>query len=79
MILTTKIVICLLLILVVCFSVTGITFYDEYKYNKKLPKDDSEKESNFSLFVQCLTSALMFTFFIAVPTLILMFLIFPND
>ena len=32
----TKIVICLLLVLVVCFSITSITFYDEYKYNKKL-------------------------------------------
>lgn len=79
MILTTKIVICLLLILVVCFSVTGITFYDEYKVNKKLPDEDVNKETTFSLLYQCFITGLVSSLFIGIPALILLFIIFSNS
>lgn len=74
-----KLIICLAVVLVTCCSIMGITFYDEYKHNKVLPPEDPEKESTIALFCECFMTAMISTLFIAIPTIIVLFVVFPNE
>ncbi len=76
---TVKLIITLAIVLITCFSVTFITFYDEYKINKKLPDEDVNKETTFSLLYQCFITGLVSSLFIGIPALILLLIIFSNS